>query len=202
MIMIRSEFHMSARPNILFLMSDEHRADVTGYEGNSIIRTPVLDELARTGQVFRNAYTPSPVCIPARQSMAAGQFPRHCGCERYGQDLAPGYMTFARRLAEYGYETVVSGKLSHMGTDQMQGWTTRISGDMHIFPHFRGEKAQHYRKTFASQKWNDVKEIARAGVGKALMLLKMNTPCKAPFNLLRIIFAVPIMTGNNITPCC
>ncbi len=35
-------------PNILFLMSDEHRADVTGYEGNPVVRTPVLDELART----------------------------------------------------------------------------------------------------------------------------------------------------------
>ncbi len=39
---------MTHRPNILFLMNDEHRADVTGYEGNEIIRTPVLDELART----------------------------------------------------------------------------------------------------------------------------------------------------------
>ena len=37
---------MSKRPNILFLMSDEHRADVTGYEGNAVVRTPVLDELA------------------------------------------------------------------------------------------------------------------------------------------------------------
>ncbi len=43
-------------PNILFLMSDEHRPDVTGYAGNAVIRTPVLDELARTGVVFRNAY--------------------------------------------------------------------------------------------------------------------------------------------------
>ena len=37
---------MSKRPNILFLMSDEHRADITGYEGNTVIRTPVLDSLA------------------------------------------------------------------------------------------------------------------------------------------------------------
>lgn len=59
------------RPNILFLMSDEHRADVGGYEGNTVVRTPVLDELARTGVVFRNAYTPSPLCIPARQCLAA-----------------------------------------------------------------------------------------------------------------------------------
>lgn len=71
---------MNNLPNILFLMSDEHRADVTGYEGNPIVRTPVLDKLARTGVVFRNAYTPSPVCIPARQSMMAGQLPKTCNC--------------------------------------------------------------------------------------------------------------------------
>ncbi|MCH7943322.1 MAG: sulfatase-like hydrolase/transferase [Proteobacteria bacterium] len=48
-------------------MSDEHRPDVTGFEGNEIVRTPVLDELAATGTVFRNAYTPSPICVPGRQ---------------------------------------------------------------------------------------------------------------------------------------
>ena len=64
-----------SRPNILFLMSDEHRADVTGYAGGPVVRTPKLDELARTGVVFHNAYTPSPICIPGRQALMSGQFP-------------------------------------------------------------------------------------------------------------------------------
>ena len=51
-------------PNILFLMSDEHRADITGYEGDQVVRTPTLDGLAETGVVFRNAYAASPICIP------------------------------------------------------------------------------------------------------------------------------------------
>ena len=99
---------MTARPNILFLMTDEHRADVTGYEGNDVIRTPVLDELARTGVAFRNAYTPSPVCIPARQCMMAGQLPKTCGCEGW-IDLQPGYLTFAQLFAQYAYETAAFG---------------------------------------------------------------------------------------------
>ncbi len=86
---------------MLFLMSDEHRADVTGYEGNPVIRTPVLDGLAQYGEVFSNAYTPSPICIPGRQSLATGQFPLHCNGQRYGEDLAPGYMIFARRFSQY-----------------------------------------------------------------------------------------------------
>ena len=53
--------------NILFLMSDEHRADVTGYEGDAVLRTPTLDWLAETSTVFRNAaYTPSLICVPGR----------------------------------------------------------------------------------------------------------------------------------------
>lgn len=100
-------------------MSDEHRADVTGFAGSTVIRTPVLDELARTGVVFENAYTPSPICIPGRQSIMAGQFPRTTGCEKFGQDLPPEYMTYPRRFAQYGYSTVVSGKLHLTGKDQM-----------------------------------------------------------------------------------
>jgi choline-sulfatase len=126
---------MSERPNIRFLMSDEHRPDVTGYAGDPVIRTPVLDRLAASGVVFDNAYTPSPICVPGRQSLMSGQLPRTAGCEQFGQDLAPGHMTFARRFAQWGYATVVSGKLHHQGADQMQGWTRRISGDISIAPY-------------------------------------------------------------------
>lgn len=48
-------------PNVLFLMSDEHRPDVASYEGNGVVRTPTLDWLAEGGVVFANAYTPAPI---------------------------------------------------------------------------------------------------------------------------------------------
>ena len=88
---------MSKHPNILFLMSDEHRPDVLGYAGNDVVRTPVLDSIAKDAVVFNNAYTPSPICIPARQCMAAGQLPRTCKAERYGDDIPPFSMTWAKR---------------------------------------------------------------------------------------------------------
>jgi choline-sulfatase len=160
---------MSERPNILFLMSDEHRPDVTGYAGDPVIRTPVLDRLAASGVVFDNAYTPSPICVPGRQSLMSGQLPRTAGCEQFGQDLAPGHMTFARRFAQWGYATVVSGKLHHQGADQMQGWTRRISGDISIAPYAivdrqQEEFARHVRP-LSAVKWSDAKEIKRAGIG-------------------------------------
>jgi choline-sulfatase len=156
------------RPNILFLMSDQHRADLAGFAGNDVVRTPVLDELARTGTVFANAYTPSPVCIPARQCMMAGQLPETCDCRRFGEDLPAGAMTFARRLAEYAYQTVCVGKLHHCGQDQMQGWTVRLAPDAHVTPRFIDgrveEEFQRYRAEAGCGKWTNQKEIERAGV--------------------------------------
>ena len=161
---------MPRPPNILFLMSDEHRPDVTGYEGNKIVRTPVLDKLATTGVTFRNAYTPSPICVPGRQCMMSGQLPKTCGCEGW-LDLEPGYLTFARHFSQHAYETVACGKLHHQGVDQMQGWTHRIGMEMQLSPHHipnRNETAfaQHLRP-FQEYKWSDTKEVQRAGVGNA-----------------------------------
>lgn len=153
-------------PNILFLMSDEHRPDVAGFAGNAVVRTPVLDELARTGTVFTHAYTPSPICIPGRQAMMAGQLPRTCGCEYFGQDLPPGSMTFAQRLSQWAYATMACGKLHHVGRDQMQGWTRRAAPDMFVNEAFiRGRHDPAFEKyppRHPRWKWPDVTELHRA----------------------------------------
>jgi len=186
---------MATPPNILFLMSDEHRADVTGYEGNSVIRTPLLDELARTGVTFRNAYTPSPICIPGRQAMMSGQLPTHCNCLRFGEDLAPGYMTFARRLAQNAYETVAAGKLHHLGTDQLQGWTQRIGSDMHLAPQFIDDRNAEAFDAHAVQgtafKWSDTKEVARAGVGRGPVITKDEYTLQGALDFIDEYFANP-----------
>ena len=159
---------MQRRPNILFLMSDQHRADVSGYSGNGVVRTPVLDRLAETGIVFRNAYTPSPVCIPARQCMMAGKLPKTCGCEGW-IDLEPGSRTFAREFSRYAYNTVCSGKLHHIGPDQMQGWRSRIAPDADISDDYiEGrveEEFARYRPAPGTGKWSNQREIEEARPG-------------------------------------
>jgi len=160
---------VSGRPSILILMADELRADVVGYEGNRIVRTPYLDHLAATGVVFRHAYTPSPVCIPARQCIMAGQLPKTCGCEGWF-DLKPGHMTFARQFARHAYATVACGRLHHLGTDQMQGWTRRIGSEIYVSSdHIEGKVREdflRYDRPFADYKWSDAEEIRRAGIGR------------------------------------
>ncbi len=152
--------------NILFLMSDEHRPDVTGYEGNEVIRTPVLDELARTGVTFRNAYTPSPVCVPARQCLMSGQLPKTCGVEGW-EDLEPFSQTWARQFTEHAYQTTCVGKLHHLGPDQMQGWRARPFGDMSLGPKYveLAEGVEPPKKS-VRLKWSDAKEVRRAGIGE------------------------------------
>jgi choline-sulfatase len=162
------------RPNILFLMSDEHRPDVTGFEGNEIVQTPVLDELASTGVVFRNAYTPSPICVPGRQCLMSGQLPKTCGCEGWF-DLAPNYKTFAREFTRYAYSTVCCGKLHHQTWDQMQGWSARPAGDISITSTYLDDKVdeefERYERPFSDFKWNETKEVRRAGVGRSQIVV-------------------------------
>ena len=55
--------------NLLVIMSDEHNPKVAGYAGHPIINTPALDGLAARGTRFTAAYTPSPICVPARASL-------------------------------------------------------------------------------------------------------------------------------------
>src|SRR5262245_27660824 len=65
----------AARPNILFLMADQFRADALGASGNTWVRTPSLDRLAAGGVRFSNAYTPQALCTPARASLMTGVYP-------------------------------------------------------------------------------------------------------------------------------
>lgn len=158
---------MGKKPNILFLMTDEQRYDLLGYQENEVVRTPVLDNLSRDAVIFNNAYTPSPVCVPGRQAMMSGQLPNTCNCLGFGSDLEPGYMTFSRRLSQYGYKTVACGKLHHMGRDQMQGWTNRIASlnEIKVYPeHIKNKKEEIPKKP--EQRWDLQKEVKMAGVGK------------------------------------
>lgn len=168
---------MRGRPNVLFLMSDEHRYDVAGFAGDRVVRTPTLDWIAESGVVFDNAYSPSPICIPARQCMATGLYPSSCGVLRYGDDLPPGSPTFARAFSEHAYYTAACGKLHHSGQDQMQGWIRRVTmEDQIVTPRYlitpdqaafeaRPRVIEDELGNLSGTKWTMQKEIRRSGAG-------------------------------------
>src|SRR5882762_11327185 len=66
-------------PNILFIMPDQWRGMDLGSMGNTQVRTPNLDQLAREGVQFRNAVANTPVCTPARGTLLTGKYPHSCG---------------------------------------------------------------------------------------------------------------------------
>jgi arylsulfatase A-like enzyme len=65
---------MPLRPNILFLLTDNQRADLLGCAGNPIIRTPILDNLAANGVRFSNAFATAPICAASRASYLTGLY--------------------------------------------------------------------------------------------------------------------------------
>ncbi len=98
------------RPNILWIVADQLRADHVGFGGNSVVRTPNLDELARRGTVFERAYVANPICMPNRCSMLTGRMPSAHGVIFNDRSLAWGANTFARQLVGAGYQTALIGK--------------------------------------------------------------------------------------------
>ncbi len=98
------------RPNILWLMTDEQRTDSLGCYGSPWAHTPNLDALAARGARFTCAYTPSPVCLPARVSMLSGLLPHECGTwwNDCGGFRDVPYLT--HRFEELGYATASFGK--------------------------------------------------------------------------------------------
>lgn len=108
---------MSGRPNFLFLMTDQQRADRTGFGGNPVIRTPNLDRLASEGTMFARATVANPICMPNRASIMTGRMPSAHGTRHNGIPLDWDANTFVRVLRNGGYRTAHVGKshLQNMG---------------------------------------------------------------------------------------
>lgn len=100
----------SSRPNFLILMTDQQRADHLGCYGNTVLRTPHIDSLARNGALFERFYTNSPVCMPNRAALATGRMPSAAGVRMNGVPLPLSAVTYADLLREAGYRTALIGK--------------------------------------------------------------------------------------------
>ncbi len=117
----------AARPNILFVFTDQQRADTIAAIGEGSYRTPALDRLCREGTAFLNAFTPSPVCVPARCSMMYGQYPHRTGCyENRFPMPEDDHPSFVASLSASGYRTHGVGKC-HFTPDlnALRGFQTR-----------------------------------------------------------------------------
>lgn len=123
----------TAPSNVLVLLSDEHHADVMGVAGHQLARTPHLDALAARGTRFTNAYTPSPICVPARASVATGLYVHQHRC----WDNAIAYdgrdKSWGHRLQEAGVRVESVGKLHYVDAAKDTGFDAQ-----HVPMHIHG----------------------------------------------------------------
>ena len=122
---------MSTENNLLIIMSDEHRRDAMGTMGHPVVLTPHLDALGASGAVFENAYTPSPMCVPARAAIACGDYVHRI---RHWDSATPydgGHRSWMHALRDAGVEVVSIGKLHFRSTDDDYGFRYELL-PMHV----------------------------------------------------------------------
>ena len=98
------------KPNVVFLLADQWRAQATSYAGDPNAKTPNLDQLAQESVNLTNAVSSCPVCSPYRGSLMTGQYPLRHGVFLNDVQLSPEAVSIAKVYKEAGYETAYIGK--------------------------------------------------------------------------------------------
>lgn len=126
------------RPNIIFILTDDHRWDMMGCAGNPIIYTPNLDRLAADGIRFQNAYVTTPISAASRASILTGMYERKHAYTFTKPPVKPDLLqeTYPYLLRKSGYHTGFIGKL---GVNFEKGWVDSLFDDtwIHGYPYWK-----------------------------------------------------------------
>ncbi len=120
-----------AKPNILLIMADQLIPHLTGAYGHDVVQTPNLDRLAAEGLTFDAAYSPCPVCAPARAAMMTGRYVSNIGAYDNAATFSSEEPTLPHYLTLAGYDTVLAGKMHFVGADQLHGYNRRLTTNVY-----------------------------------------------------------------------
>jgi choline-sulfatase len=119
------------QPNILLIMADELVTFLIGAYGHPVVQTPNLDALVRQGVRFDAAYSPSPLCAPARACLISGQYTSTNRVYDNAALFAADIPSMGHYLTNAGYDCVLSGKMHFVGPDQLHGFRRRLTTDIY-----------------------------------------------------------------------
>ena len=130
---------VGARPNILFIMSDDHAQRAISAYTDELIETPNLDRIAEGGMLFRNSFVTNSICAPSRAAILTGKYSHLNGKIDNLSPFNPDQWTFPEALHEAGYRTSLIGK-HHLqavprGFDEFRGLIGQGSYYSPVFVH-------------------------------------------------------------------
>ncbi len=114
--LLRSQRKPGDKPNLLFLWTDEQRADTMAAYGNTRYRVPAMNRLAAESVVFDRCYVSQPVCTPSRSTVMTGLWPHTSGCVKNNIPLRGETRTLPELVADSAYRTGYMGKW-HLGDE-------------------------------------------------------------------------------------
>jgi arylsulfatase A-like enzyme len=141
----------AAKPNVIFILADDLGYGDAGFNGQTKIKTPHLDQMAREGAVMTNFYAGAPVCGPSRATLMFGQHTGNCpirGNPRWTKsgkppELRPDDVILPKEMKRAGYHTAIIGKWglnedlkSNLGHPLKQGFDEFIGFNTHLEAHY------------------------------------------------------------------
>ncbi len=172
-----------ARPNLLFILSDDQRWDALGCVGDPALQTPHLDTLAARGRLFQNHFVTTPICSVSRTSIFTGQYLRRHGIGDFKRTLPPARWaeTYPLLLRAAGYHTGFIGKFGVGGRPAIQA----RAADYDFWRGLTGQGGEHFITP------NDAtKTHATARQGDQSLEFLRTAPADRPF-CLSISFMAP-----------
>lgn len=127
------------RPNIVFILSDDHRHDALGIAGHPLLKTPNLDRIGKEGVWFRQAMAVTPLCAPSRAAFLTGLYGHTSGFRMnnapWPEKFPPSFLSVAR---EAGYRTAFIGKKHLYNTDEalpgVDRWVSFVNQGLYVDP--------------------------------------------------------------------
>jgi len=181
---IQAKKPAAAKPNIIFILTDDQRWDALGYAGNKIIQTPEMDQLAKKGTYFRNTFVTTPICAASRASILTGMYERTHGYTFQQGPLKQPYMQLSYQviLKQQGYYTGFFGKLGVTYKNAVNLFNEADIYDREDkFPNRKG----YFYKTIGS----DTVHLTRYTGYQAQQFIK-NSPANQPF-CMSLSFSAP-----------